>query len=47
MLLLLKGRRAREELTAARKGWKMHVEITPSITGADAMVLRLRDIARE
>lgn len=47
MLLLLKGRRATEELTAARKGWKMHVEIIPSITGADAMVLRLRDIARE
>jgi 16S rRNA (guanine527-N7)-methyltransferase len=47
MLLLLKGRRATEELTAAEKGWKMRVESISSITGADAMVLRLRDITRE
>jgi 16S rRNA (guanine527-N7)-methyltransferase len=46
-LLLLKGRRATEELTAAEKGWKMRVESISSITGADAVVLRLRDIARE
>jgi 16S rRNA (guanine527-N7)-methyltransferase len=47
MVLLLKGRRATEELTDAKKGWKMQVESISSITGADAMVLRLRDIARE
>lgn len=46
-LLLLKGRRATEELTEAAKGRKMRVESISSITGADAMVLRLRDIARE
>lgn len=46
VVLLLKGRQAREELTAATKEWKMAAEIIPSRTEADAAILRLRDVSR-
>lgn len=45
--LLLKGRTAREELTAAAKEWKMSAEVIPSKTEPDAAVLRLADIRRD
>ncbi len=46
VLLLLKGRGAEEELTAAREGWKMRVERFPSITDPGAVVLRIEDLSR-
>jgi 16S rRNA (guanine527-N7)-methyltransferase len=46
MVLLLKGRRAPQELTEARKHWKMRAESVPSITDPSGIVLRLKDIAR-
>lgn len=46
VLLLLKGKTAREELTQAAIGWKMRVETEPSITEPGAMVLSVRDATR-
>jgi len=45
-VVLLKGRRAPQELTEARKHWKMRAESVPSITDPSGIVLRLKDIAR-
>jgi 16S rRNA (guanine527-N7)-methyltransferase len=44
--LLLKGRQAREELTAAAKEWNMDAALIPSVTEPEAGVLRLRDVTR-
>lgn len=44
--LFLKGRRADEELTAARKTWKMTVERFASLADAGACVLRIGDVSR-
>ena len=46
VVLLLKGRQAREELTEATKEWKMHADLIPSVTDPEAGVLRLRDVTR-
>lgn len=46
MVLALKGKQAREELTEAAKEWKMTAEAIASITDPDASVLRLSDISR-
>lgn len=43
-LLLLKGRTAADELTAARRDWHMRVERFPSRTDPDASILRLSEI---
>jgi 16S rRNA (guanine(527)-N(7))-methyltransferase RsmG len=43
-LLLLKGRAAGDELTAARRDWHMRVERFPSRTDPDASILRLSEI---
>ena len=40
--LFLKGRRADEELTAARKKWKLRLERFESETDSEASILRLR-----
>lgn len=40
-LLLLKGKRAEEELTAARKAWKMTVESFPSRSDSTGVVLSI------
>lgn len=45
--LFLKGKTAREELTESAKKWKMQREIFTSMTGADGVVLRLKDVARD
>jgi len=45
--LFLKGGRAEEELTDARKEWKMTVERFPSATNANGVILSIRDIARD
>ena len=45
--LFLKGARAEEELTDARKEWKMTVERFPSATNANGVILSIRDIARD
>jgi 16S rRNA (guanine527-N7)-methyltransferase len=42
--LVHKGRRADEELTRARKVWKMRVQQTKSMTDPDASILILSDI---
>lgn len=44
--LFPKGRQADEELTAARKGWKMRAERIPSLTDPSGTILRLSEIAR-
>jgi 16S rRNA (guanine527-N7)-methyltransferase len=44
--LLLKGAKAAEELEAARRGWTMTVQQTPSRTSAEGVVLRLTEIRR-
>ncbi len=46
-VLLLKGRQAGEELTAASKQWTMDIESFPSLTEAGACILRLTDIRRD
>jgi 16S rRNA (guanine527-N7)-methyltransferase len=45
--LFPKGVRVDEELTAAGKDWRMRVERVPSVTDADATILKLDQIARE
>lgn len=42
--LFLKGRGADEELTEARKQWKMRVETIVSMTDPEGVVLRIEDI---
>ncbi|MFI4989239.1 MAG: 16S rRNA (guanine(527)-N(7))-methyltransferase RsmG, partial [Alphaproteobacteria bacterium] len=44
--LLLKGRRVAEELTAARKAWKMQLECFPSEAEPGGRVLRVKEISR-
>ena len=43
--VFLKGAQWRDELTLARKSWKMKIETFASLTAADACILRLTDIA--
>ncbi len=45
--LFLKGARAEEELTDARKEWKMTVRRFPSATDANGVILSIQDIARD
>jgi len=45
--LLLKGRQADQELTAATKMWKMGAMTTPSLSDPEGVVLCLRTIARK
>ena len=45
VFLLLKGRGAAAELTAARRRWLMSVEMQPSVADPDGRVLILRDVA--
>jgi 16S rRNA (guanine527-N7)-methyltransferase len=45
--LFLKGARAEEELTEAKKEWKMTVSRFPSATNANGVILSIRDIARD
>ncbi len=42
--LLQKGARHAEELELARADWQMDVEIVPSVTSADAVILRIRNL---
>jgi len=42
--LFLKGRGADEELTEARKQWKMRVEVITSVTDPEGVILRIEDI---
>ena len=43
--VFLKGAQWQDELTLARKSWKMHVERFASLTADDACILRITDIA--
>ena len=45
--LFLKGARAEDELTDARKEWKMTVRRFPSATDANGVILSIQDIARD
>ena len=45
--LFLKGARAEEELTDARKEWKMAVRRFPSATDSNGVILSIQDIARD
>ena len=45
--LFLKGARAEEELTNAKKEWKMTVRRFPSATNANGVILSIQDIARD
>jgi 16S rRNA (guanine527-N7)-methyltransferase len=47
IFLFLKGKTAQEELTESAKKWKMRCEKFNSMTGADGVVLRLKDVARD
>lgn len=44
LYVFLKGARAEEELTTARKRWKMRVDKAPSLTDARGVVLRLEGV---
>jgi len=44
--LFLKGQSAEEELTHARKGWKMRVEIFPSQSDSAGRILKIGDLER-
>lgn len=44
--LFPKGARYREELTEARKSWNFELEVIPSLTSADAAILRIEDVSR-
>lgn len=46
VLLLHKGRQAREELTRAGEGWKISCVSTPSVADPESVVLRIEDIQR-
>jgi len=45
--LFLKGERAGEELTAARRGWTMRVACHPSRADPRGVILKLEQVARE
>jgi 16S rRNA (guanine527-N7)-methyltransferase len=45
--LFLKGERGREELTRARKGWKMLAAVHPSRSDPRGVILELHQVARE
>ena len=45
--LFLKGRGVDEELTEARKKWKMRVETIVSVTDPQGVILRIEDIVLE
>lgn len=45
--LFLKGARVEQELTEARKSWKMTVDRFPSMTDPEGRVLRIQDLKRE
>lgn len=42
--LLQKGARHAEELALARRHWQMEVDVLPSVTASDAVILRLRTL---
>lgn len=44
--LFLKGRQAEDELTLARRHWRMQAEMIDSITEPEGRVLRIREVAR-
>ena len=44
--LFPKGARYAEELTEARKSWNFNHEVIPSLTSADAAILRIEDVSR-
>jgi 16S rRNA (guanine527-N7)-methyltransferase len=44
--LFPKGQNVEQELTDARKAWRMRAETLPSLTDPDARILRLGDISR-
>lgn len=44
--LFPKGARHAEELTEARKSWNFKHEVIPSLTSADAAILRIEDVSR-
>lgn len=44
--LFLKGADAQLELTAAREGWKMTAETTPSLTSPDSVIVKLSEVSR-
>jgi 16S rRNA (guanine527-N7)-methyltransferase len=46
VLLCLKGRNAKQELTAARAQWHMHVTAIPSRTDATGSILQISEIRR-
>lgn len=47
LCLFLKGARAEEELTEARKKWTMMVERNQSATDSDGVILSIREITRD
>lgn len=46
ILLLPKGQNLREELTEARKGWKMREMFQPSVSDPSGTILRLEEVTR-
>jgi len=46
ILLFLKGRAVEEELTDARKAWKMRATLHPSVSDPSGTVLRLEQVSR-
>jgi 16S rRNA (guanine527-N7)-methyltransferase len=44
--LFLKGRQAEEELTRARRSWRIHVEMIPSRTDPDGRIVRVKAAER-
>lgn len=46
VLLALKGRNAKQELTAADAHWNMRIAVTPSRTDPAASILQISDISR-
>ncbi len=46
ILLFLKGEGVQEELTAARKAWKMEAAVLPSLSDPSGAILRLEKVTR-
>jgi 16S rRNA (guanine527-N7)-methyltransferase len=46
LAILPKGRSYKDELTAARKSWTFDVEVLPSLTSDEAVLLKIRDLNR-
>lgn len=44
--LFLKGQSAHHELTEAKKTWKMEVDVIPSVTSKDGVILRIGAFSR-